>query len=83
MDGFLPSQKMPCIWGDFNACGWAGDGDQSIYAAWIETHLLQSPQLKVCWCLSGQTMRLAQFLAVWQSCDRSRLAPFLVGVPSL
>jgi hypothetical protein len=23
---------MPYIWGDFNACGWAGDGDKSIYA---------------------------------------------------
>jgi hypothetical protein len=32
MDGFLPRQKMPYIWGDFNACGWAGNGDQSIYA---------------------------------------------------
>lgn len=32
MEGHLPSQAMPFVWGDFNAIGWAGDGDQSIYA---------------------------------------------------
>ena len=32
MEGHLPTQAMPYVWGDFNACGWAGDGDESIYA---------------------------------------------------
>jgi hypothetical protein len=31
MQGHLPSQAIPFIEGDFNACGWDGDGDESIY----------------------------------------------------
>jgi hypothetical protein len=31
MEGKLPSEAFPFIEGDFNACGWAGNGDQSIY----------------------------------------------------
>ncbi|MCW1777601.1 hypothetical protein NB693_25225 [Pantoea ananatis] len=32
MEGHLPNRQMPFIWGDFNACGWAAGGDESIYA---------------------------------------------------
>jgi hypothetical protein len=32
MEGHLPTQPMPFISADFNACGWAGDGDESFYA---------------------------------------------------
>jgi hypothetical protein len=32
MEGHLPTEPMPFVWGDFNACGWAGTGDESIYA---------------------------------------------------
>ena len=32
MEGDLPTQQMPFVWGDLNACGWAGGGDESIYA---------------------------------------------------
>jgi hypothetical protein len=32
MDGRLPTNPMPFVEADFNACGWAGDGDESIYA---------------------------------------------------
>ncbi len=32
MEGHLPAQSVPYIWGDFNACGWAGADDTSIYA---------------------------------------------------
>jgi len=32
MEGHLPTQAMPFVWGDFNARGWAGDDDTSIYA---------------------------------------------------
>jgi len=32
MEGHLPTQPMPYVWADFNACGWAGGGDESIYA---------------------------------------------------
>jgi hypothetical protein len=32
MGGQLPLSPMPFIEGDFNACGWAGIGDASIYA---------------------------------------------------
>jgi len=32
MEGQLPTESMPFIWGDFNARGWAGGGDDSIYA---------------------------------------------------
>lgn len=31
MQGQLPSPPIPFIEGDFNACGWAGEGDESIY----------------------------------------------------
>jgi hypothetical protein len=31
MKGQLPSPSIPFIEGDFNACGWAGNGDESIY----------------------------------------------------
>jgi hypothetical protein len=32
MEGNLPTQAIPFIEGDFNACGWAESGDESIYA---------------------------------------------------
>jgi len=32
MQGQLPTQQMPFVWCDFNACGWAGNGDRSYYA---------------------------------------------------
>ena len=32
MEGNLPTQEMPFVCGDFNACGWAGGNDRSIYA---------------------------------------------------
>ena len=32
MEDHLPTKPMPYIWGDFNARGWAGAGDESIYA---------------------------------------------------
>ncbi|WNH46110.1 hypothetical protein [Xanthomonas hawaiiensis] len=32
MEGQLPTQHMPFVWCDFNACGWAGNGDRSYYA---------------------------------------------------
>ena len=32
MEGLLPSEQLPAVWADFNACGWAGDGDTSYYA---------------------------------------------------
>lgn len=32
MECQLPPPSIPCVEGDFNACGWAGDGDTSIYA---------------------------------------------------
>jgi hypothetical protein len=31
MEGHLPTQPMPFVEGDFNACGWAENGDESIY----------------------------------------------------
>lgn len=31
MEGHLPTQPIPFIEGDFNACGWAENGDESIY----------------------------------------------------
>jgi hypothetical protein len=31
MEGLLPKQAMPFIEGDFNTCGWAENGDESIY----------------------------------------------------
>ena len=31
MEGNLPTQAIPFIGGDFNACGWAENGDESIY----------------------------------------------------
>ena len=32
MEGSLPIEEMPAVWADFNACGWAGNGDRSFYA---------------------------------------------------
>jgi hypothetical protein len=32
MEDHLPNRQMPFVWGDFNACGWAPGGDESIYA---------------------------------------------------
>jgi len=32
MEGQLPTQQMPFVWCDFDACGWAGNGDKSYYA---------------------------------------------------
>jgi len=31
MNWYLPDGPVPCVWGDFNACGWGGDGDESFY----------------------------------------------------
>ena len=31
MEGQLPFPPIPFVEGDFNACGWAGNGDTSIY----------------------------------------------------
>ena len=30
--GQLPSTHLPYVEGDFNACGWGGNGDMSIYS---------------------------------------------------
>jgi len=32
MEGQLPIEPLPFVWCDFNACGWAGNGDESYYA---------------------------------------------------
>lgn len=32
MEGQLLTEPLPFVWCDFNACGWAGDGDESYYA---------------------------------------------------
>jgi len=32
MEGQLPAEPLPFVWCDFNACGWAGNGDESYYA---------------------------------------------------
>jgi hypothetical protein len=37
MESSLPTQPLPFVWCDFNACGWAGNGDNSYYALHRET----------------------------------------------
>ena len=32
MQGQSPSPSIPLVWCDFNACGWAGNGDSCYYA---------------------------------------------------
>ena len=52
MEGQLPSESLPFVEGDFNACGWAGDGDMSIYAldrATLQRILAEDGMLAFVW----------------------------------